>query len=309
MKTLPILAVILATQSALNVWLRARDVAWVPLPTQAPGKEEKRTDARTVKALSFGHWPSVVDWLWIQALQDPSLQPVAEGEQASIAPLLQLATDLDPAFFNGLYHGSILLSIVRSDGLSARDLLLKGEHFRSTELPGYPASFQDDEWRGAAGIPMLLGYVYLYDLEDLPAAAQFYRTAAAQPDAPVYLKQLSQRLRTREGQYESGIKFLTQMSSSEKDPELRARILKRRDDLYLGLYLHELNQSFRQFLHRLPHYQSLSRVPAKDLNKFWMLYRKKFRVAKRDPFGGELQLDESGRIKSSTHRTKVFGLE
>ena len=301
------LGLVLILQSWTNHWLRIRDATWVPLPTQVA----ELASAEKVRTFSFGHWPSIVDWLWVKTLQDPSLQPVASGEKAAIAPLLDLATELDPAFFAAYYYGSLLLSIVRSDGESAVRLLLRGEDFRTKELPDYPLEFQESEWRHRTQIPLLLGYVYLYDLENLPKAAEYYRAASQQPDAPIYLKNLGERLKTPEGQYESAITYLTGMAKAEADPEMRDKLLKKRDALYVGLYLYEINQSFRSFLNRFPSYraQVASKLSRMELDRYWLKFQKQFKVSKKDPFGGILSLDPSGRVISSSRKERAFGLE
>ena len=183
-------SVLIALQILTNHWLRTHDTAWVPLPTQAVDL----ASPERVKALSFGHWPSVVDALWVKTLQDTSLRHVQKGERASIAPALHLATQLDPAFFDAYYYGSLLLSVVRSDGENARQLLERGEAFRTHELPNYPAWFREQVWSRSYQILMVLGYVYLYELEDLPRAAEAYRAASQHPAAPAYLKNLGERL-------------------------------------------------------------------------------------------------------------------
>ncbi len=307
MRSVLALCSVLVLQSLTNHWLRTHDTAWVQLPTQAVDL----ASPEKVKAFSFGHWPSVVDWLWIKVLQDTSLRHVEKGERASIAPALHLATQLDPANFDAYYYGSLLLSIVRSDGENARLLLERGELFRTQQLPSYPAWFQEQNWGRAFQIPLVLGYVYLYELEDLPRAAEAYRAASLYPDAPAYLKNLGARLKTVEGQYESAIKYLSGMANSEKDPEMKRKLTAKRDALYVGLYLHELNQSFRVFLNKIPSYRNrvIDQIPASDLEKYWKLFQRKFKVAVKDPLGGKLTLDRSGRIVSTSRRERTFGLE
>lgn len=285
--------------------IRGLGASWV----EAPLERQEKLNPMLVKALSFGQWPLTVDWLWIRALQDPALSHVAEGTRASIYYDFDLATDLDPAFANVYVYGPNLLSVVRDDNEGARDLLLKGSRFIKEDLKDYPESFINSFWSRRFWIPLTLGYIYMYELYDVPNAAIAFKEASETPGAPDYLASLSKKLETRSGQYEVAINILLLLIANEKDDRVKEGLEKKRKDLLIGQYLYQVNTEFTAYLKKFPDYRRLSTVSGSQMARYWEKFRKDSRVPLNDPLGGVLSLDESGRIQTSTPWEKVFGLE
>src|SRR3954462_9125494 len=88
--------VLLAAQWAVNMNVKNLDTAFVEPP---PGAEGERWNPELFKTLSFGQTPAAVDWLWIKSLQDTSMTKVSKGMHPSLYFDLDLATDIDPAYF------------------------------------------------------------------------------------------------------------------------------------------------------------------------------------------------------------------
>lgn len=285
--------------------LRFRDVAFVEMPKE----QEAKWDPSLVRMLSFGQLPTTIDLLWLRVLADPAYAHVLAGQHAPAYYDLDLATDLDPAFFE-LYHlGSYLLSIVRNDNTGARDLLEKGRRFHREALSAYPESFQKKYWGQAWGIYLTLAYVYLFELQDMPQAARVFREAAEIPGAPVYLQSLKERLARTGGEYDVALRLLNHLIEQAPDEPSRERLMSKRRSLLLSQYLHVLNERFRAFVDRDPAARRSQQVPRELAERLWRAFQAQERLAPSDPWGGRLSLGPSGRIVSTTPHERVFGLE
>ncbi len=292
-------------QWSLNAQLTRMDAAWVELPRESRPK----TNPELFKALTFGHWPAAVDWFWITALLDPGLQPVEAGMHASIFPDLDLATDLDPAFFEGYVAGSSLLTVVRNDNLGAKTLLEKGQQFRAEKLGTYPSAFREKYWAKEWQLLVVLAYVELFEFNHMPEAARAFSQAAPLAGAPAYLLRLANRLDKPGGEYEVGRRLLRLMMTQASGDQERRELKRKEDSLILAQYLHELNLNFRSYLNSLPEYRSRSQVSSAQMNRWWKKFLSYNQLNSLDPWGGFLQLGKSGQVISSTPHVPVFGLE
>lgn len=291
--------------AALNHQIRGWDTAFVEAPIQARGK----THPRLFQLMTFGHWPLGVDWLWIKTLQDPALQHVEPGTHPAVYEALDLATDLDPAYFEAYTMGANLLAVVRNDGEGARDLLLKGERFRKQELPQWGSAFRERYWKNEWLVPMLLGYVQLFELGDLPKAAVAFREAGEYPSAPEYLRSMSIRLSQPGGEYEVGIRVLRFLLSGAQDLAARQKFEKRLRSLHVGQHVFHVQRAFGEFLGQQSGYQRRTSLSPAQMQSYWRRFLKESKTADRDPFGGKLSLTAAGKVTSSTPRERVFGLE
>jgi hypothetical protein len=239
--------------------------------------------------------------MWIQVLLDSNLAHVAKGVHPKIYYTLDLITDLDPLNFEAYDAGANLLSIIRDDQPGARDLLEKGNRFRQEKLASYPVSIRENYWRYSWDIPLLLSYVYLFELQDLPSAAQAIEQASEIQGAPPYLMNMKKRLENPGGEYEVGLRLLNFMIQGEKNPNAREDLVKRRQSLFVGQFLFDLNRSFRNFL--------LIRHRASPTPSDLVAYLKESRTSIRDPWGGLLTLSSEGKIVTTTPHDRVFGLD
>ena len=131
MKNLPIAVLITTLVSfAGQFWLsgrvRALDPPWVqPSETRFRG-----SNPAIYGIMTFGQLPAAVDWHLIRSLiTDPSTVPVAKGTHPSGYYDLDLASDLDPSFFQLYVLGANALAVLRSDGpgaAHARLILTRG---------------------------------------------------------------------------------------------------------------------------------------------------------------------------------------
>jgi hypothetical protein len=289
------LVALFAAQMGLNEKVRLLGAAWVDPPVEQQGK----WNPDLFRAITFGHLAAGVDLLWLRTITDPAYAHVLPGHHAPAFYNLDLATDLDPAFYELYELGSYALTIVRDDNTGARDLLRKGIHFYREDLKNYPPGFAERYWTRPYSLYITLAYVYLYELNDMPSAAQVFREAAALPGAPAYLSKLKERLEKPGGEYEVALKLVDFLIQSAPDDAARDRLLEKKRSLLLARLLFGMNQDFESY--RAQHRRSAQEA--------WEEFKQVRGVPSRDPWGGRLKLGDSGKIVSETPHEKVFGLE
>lgn len=288
----------------LSKWVRTQDAPWVsPHWYQA-----ERWDPRLYKTLTFGHWASAVDMIWIRFLQDDALYKVPKDHHAPGYYDLDLASELDPANLPLYIYGAGALSVIRDDFQGARNLLIKGEEFRKLKLSEHPPEFIQNHWRQSWALPMTLAYVELFDFDHLPNASAAFRAAGEILDAPPFIQSLAQKLETRDGQFEVGMRLLAFMMESSKDRQAKADLEKKRRSLFVTQYLEHLNHDFLDYLNQFQSYRSTPIVPRDQMNRYYALFKKRNQIPDTDPFGGKILLDSTGTITSTYPRVKVFGM-
>ena len=301
MQKLPI-AVLTATFSLFSaqIWLSGRvsalDSPWV----DPPASGTRNMNPEMFRALAFGQLPAAVDWLLIRFMVgDPSYSAVAKGTHPPAFYDLDLASDLDPMFFQLYIMGANALAVLRSDGPGAMRLYEKANHVRKTELASYPEKFQKRFWRDSWRIPAQQAYVYLFELQDLPGAGRAFREAAEDPAVPSYAKSLAQRFEKEDGAYVVGLRLLGFMISGATSEKAKAVLVARRSNLDFQYFLYQINQDFAGF--RLGKSSSLQAE--------WSEFLRSRRHTSQDPRGGTLFPDSAtGRIATTTQYEKVMGL-
>jgi hypothetical protein len=269
---------------------------WVEIPPE----RSERWNPLLVRMISVGHVPSVVDWLWLRSLQDPMLFHVPAGVHPPLYYDLSLATDLDPAYEEAYLVGAQNLAVIRDDRQGALELALKAERFRQEEIPRMPPEFGRRFWLPRWRTPFLLAYLYLFEFDDVPSASKYYQGAASLPGAPAYLAHLSQKLKTRQGQYRVALDVIDFLIEGSKDEDLLERLGKKRFSLLVNRFLNEVNEEFAAFRGK-----TRKQKPAAA----FQLFLAQRASGERDPFGGKLSLrEESGRIATSTPHESVLGM-
>jgi hypothetical protein len=277
--------------------------------SQIPLENSRKLEPHLFEVLTFGHLPIAIDWLWIQCMLDPSIEPVKAGEHPQLFYNLDLVTDLDPYHFNAYEAGANLLAVVRNDGIGARDLLLKAQRVVQSRPSESEESLREKYWGKTWKISVLLGYVYLFELNDMPHAAQAFVQAAQQSGAPPYLENLAKRLQKPGGQYEVGIRLVNAMLLSANDPRLQEELEKKRMNLSIGYFLYEMNHTFAEFLKQRPGYLKEGERSKEKKKSYWKQFLEARYGKENDPWGGILSLDPRGNVVSSTPHDSVFGLE
>jgi hypothetical protein len=251
------------------------------------------------RILSFGHVPAAVDWLLLRFITDGNIAKIKDDESTEVYRILNLATELDPAFYSLYTAGSNFLAVVRNDKQGALRLLEKGQAFLEGPLKRYPESFRSRHWVNPWRIPFTLGYVYLFEFQDMARAAQAYGQLGNYPDAPEALRNMSQSVRTPEGQFNIAFNSLNVIRKwNEEDERYQADINHKQKLVLLGRDLYFFNQEFQKFLKKKPPSQS-------EFERFRALRS----LPKADGMGGEIFLNSEGRIDTRTLKVPVFGMD
>lgn len=281
-------------QYALQDRLRLADAAFV----EPPPEQDAKWDPQLFRAVTFGQLGTGIDLLWLRTLADPSIAHVAPGRHPRAYYDLDLATDLDPAFFELYNLGSYVLTIIRDDNEGARDLLLKGRTFHRERLAAYPEAFRERFWARAWSLYITLAYVQLFELEDMPSAARTFAEAAELPGAPKYLRSLKDKLERPGGQYEVALRLLAHLHETAPDDDSRRRLEEKRRSLLVVHFLATLRERFAGF-----------RGSAAGAADRWSEFVRRGLAPERDPWGGSLSIDGTGRVVTTTPHERIFGLE
>lgn len=290
----------------MQINLRYLDTAWVE------PEEERRVkwDPELTRALAFGFEPTMIDWLWMNALLDSNLSKVAQGTHPQLYYDLDLITDLDGAFLEVYITGGNLLAVIRSDGLGARSLLLKGVEYFKKSAPEYLVSSEVNYEHRIWNLYLVLAYVHLFELNDMKEASLSFQKAAAQPHAPGYLGRLSTRLQKPGGEYEVGLRLLSFLIEGAKDSKIRTELQNKWDNLNKSYFIYQLDQKFQEFQKNAK--SSGARHHSKFLpgqvESLWKKFLLTSQTRAVDPWGGQLSVNESGHVETTTPRSAVFGL-
>jgi len=186
-------------------------------------------------ALSFD--ALAADVYWIRALQHYGGDRLSrDGRQRYqlLYPLLDLTTSLDPYFTIAYRFGAIFLSEGYPGGPGRPDL--------AVALLKKGISSQPDNWRYYHDI----AFVHYWQFQDTRTAAEWFRLARKQPDAPTWLEPVAASMLIEGGDRESARIVLQQILNS---PEPWLQQMARRSLLQLDA-LDFLDRSIRPVIAR-----------------------------------------------------------
>ena len=225
----------------LNSELRELDPPGV---TPAP-EISQSLHPKAALVLSLGHVPALVDSLLIRALSETSLDPVAPNTRAPVFFLMDLATQLDPHYFELYWVSASLLSIVYRDGVGAGILLDRAHEV--LEKGDFPSeSFQTRYWAYAWQLEMMRGYNALFELGDLKRAREAFQLSAKLPGSMSFLENISKRLDTREGRIEIVSKTLEGLLQRRNDPVVQRELEDRARVARLARFLDQTEREYVQ---------------------------------------------------------------
>lgn len=142
-----------------------------------------------VRVLSLGYTQVAADLVWLRAIQYFGEHTVTDGRFPQFAPLLDLATSLDPRFIDVYRLGGLLLAFTVEDPDAAVRLLEKG------------AGANPDRWE----LPYDLGIIHYLKRKDYSQALRWFQAADRVPGRPPHLVRLVARLYGLTGQREVAI--------------------------------------------------------------------------------------------------------
>lgn len=256
------------------------------------------------RMLSFGQIPSSVDWLLIRFLTDTNLSKIdnkTDKTETELSRVLNLATEIDPAFFSLYTAGSNFLAVARNDRFGALRLILKGDRFLRERYPNYPEKFRETHWGSPWRIRMILGYIYLVEFQDMKNASEVYRELGEMRDVPVFIKSLAASTQTVEGQFRVAINTLEVIRAwYREDPVMLEELTRKRGYLLLGRALYEWNRDFPKVT---------ANRKGEPLAERFARFRIERKIPDRDAFGGKIFLTETGLIDTETKGATIFGID
>jgi tetratricopeptide (TPR) repeat protein len=197
-----------------------------PPANQILQEENLYLNGNTAKRLSLGFNGMVADWYWMRSLQyvgrkvlsssqDSMLDSLGDLNLSLLAPLLDTATTLDPAFIEPYEYAAIVLPAVDVD--AAIRLTKKG-------IAANPSS-----WK----LYHHLGYIY-WQRGDYAAAAQTYGAGAEIPGAPAWMKAMKAKMSADGGSRGTAREIYSRMFEDSVDTKVKdmaALRLKQLDSL------------------------------------------------------------------------------
>lgn len=271
--------------------LSLNDASFV-LPYRMP---EPNLPAPFIQALSMGHWPVIVDGLWIRFLVDPSMDKVEGDHRTAVFYDLLSASEMDSAFFDLHYFGGNLLSVLRGDHDGARILLERARLFQNTDRHLRGADFIKNFWPAPYSISLTLGYLYLFEFADFSKAEKIFQEASLYPRAPEYLSYLAARLRDPIKTVELGIRTTHELLRRKLSETAKNKVFERLLRLEVTKFILLINQDWKVY-------------SKKHSNPRLSEFLSEKRANSTDPWGGKLFLNEKNQIETYSSRIKLDGL-
>jgi hypothetical protein len=252
------------------------------------------------RLLSFGHVPSAVDWLLIRFVVDSNLSRVkSDSEETEVYRIINLATELDPAFYSLYTAGAHFLAIVRNDRVGALKLVEKGRRFLREELPKAPERLQETYWELSWRIPLIRGYLYLMEFQDAAKAAEAYSEMKDYYGVPWPLRKMAENNKTIDGQFNLAINSIAIFRKWERENAVFQEELNRKESLLLiARDLMTWNRELRR-LHR--------RKVLTD--REWRQFREKMNIPERDRMGGTFHLRDGIWVDTTTEKVPTLGID
>ena len=234
-----------------------------------------------LQRMTLGFDALAADIYWIRAIQhyggDRLSGPQAASKYQLLYPLLDLTTTLDPYFNIAYRFGAIFLSEAYPGG--------PGRPEQSVALLRKAIVAMPHKWQYYHDI----GFVYYWRLRDYKSAALWFRRAADQPKAPIWLTPLAASMLAR-GNDRTAARFLWQQIARSEEPWLRRSAEHALRQLQSLDQIEQLEAVIRRF------------PPAPGEQYSWnaLVEKGKLRLVPFDPTGTPYEIDPAtGRVRVS----------
>jgi tetratricopeptide (TPR) repeat protein len=219
---------------------------------------------------------------WIRAIQHfggERLQPHQDirARYDLLYPLLDLTTTLDPFFKIAYRFGAIFLSEAPPGGPGRPDLAVALLRKAIAAQPGKWQYYHD------------IAFVYYWNLRDYRAAAEWFRRAADQPEAPNWLAPVAASMLTQ-GNDRASARFLWRQLLNADQPWLRTTAKRSLLQIDAMDVMDQLDTRVRQYP-----------PPAGERYSWvWLVRRGALRGIPGDPTGTPYEIDpDTGRVTIS----------
>lgn len=176
-------------------------------------QESLYLNGNTIRRMSLGFNGLVADWYWMRSLQyvgnkvlnapeQVQLDDLAQLDLRLLAPLLDVATTLDPEFMEPYQYAAVVLPAI--DEEEAIRITRKGIAANPTQ------------WR----LYQHLGYIY-WQRGDFKAAGEAYAQGAMIPGAPRWMEAMKARMAAEGGSREVAREIYTRMYDQAGDSQIK----------------------------------------------------------------------------------------
>jgi len=167
------------------------------------------------KLITFGFWPAAVEGLWIQTMQFIGTGKYPPSAVPAVRQFYDLATDLDPNFYELYDQSAILFSILFESADDAEHFLNKGIAVYKSGTA--PAAF----WTHPVTLYIYLGYVQAFQQHDWAKAKQTYLEASMLPNPLPWLVDMRHWLQEKNSEKRLARNVITIMINGTKDEEVK----------------------------------------------------------------------------------------
>lgn len=168
---------------------------------------------KALRIMSLGYTGLLADFYWTRAVQYFGYQHFHSSTDLHLlAPLLEIATHLDPKLFPAYQFGSNFLAPPPPNGA--------GEPDRAIALAEFGIRNNPDNWKLYYG----LGFTYYLELKDYAKAADAFRRGSEIPGAHPFLRILAARMAQHASEFETArmLWTTTYQTSTDKDIQRNA---------------------------------------------------------------------------------------
>jgi len=257
---------------ALATWLLASRLDTVRLRPYDVGIVP---NASTLRWLSLGHPTLAANLLWLKAVQYIGDPRANERGWKKLYPLADVVTDLDPRHGYAYQVAGTLLStfghVPESNAILEKGTRALPDRYILPYLRAFNAFYYDDDWT---------------------TAGRFAEISARSPGAPPHLRQNVLAYYVKGQRADAAVAFLQQSLAEARDPETRKAVEGQLRQAMLerdAARVDEAVEKWRNryvigplFLQQLVDEELLPAIPP-------------------DPHGGELYVDEEGRVRSTAN--------
>jgi tetratricopeptide (TPR) repeat protein len=232
--------------------------------------------ASTLRWLSLGHPTLAANLLWLRAVQYIGDPRANERGWEKLYPLADVVTDLDPRHGYAYQVAGTLLSafdqVPESNAILEKGTRALPDRYILPYLRAFNAFYYDDDW---------------------VTAGRFAEISARTPGAPQHVRQNVLAYYVKGQRADAAITFLEQLLSEARDPETRKAVEAQLKQAVLerdAVHVDEAVETWR------------SRYLIGPLSLEQLVAEKLLPAIPADPHGGELYIDEEGRVRSTANR-------
>lgn len=191
---------------------------------------------KTVKKLSLGYSSLLADIYWTRAVQYFGAQRISRSKRYDLlAPLLDIATDLDPNLIIAYETGSIFLSQKVPDGAGQPDKAVALVEKGIRENPSY--------WR----LYFTLGFIHYVDRHDPKAAQQAFEKGSEVPGALPWMKVMAARMAEHADERTTAVYLWKTIYDTTRDKEVKNTAEKHLASLRVEAELDELERRTKAY--------------------------------------------------------------